>query len=359
VFPGIRKLSSIWKRNYDRAGNNNYHGNRVPDTMNETKRQGHYLHTVTYTVRERLVGAFVLTAVLGFLVLMAINITASHVFEEKVVFHAYLNDGKGLNTDTAVKVSGIEAGRVLSLNITENNKVHAEIFVYKRFHERIRSNALATLNRLSMLGVASIDISPGTTDSPVLAEGATIGIRERLSMDQMLEGLAELLYQSDAVGHASVFANLAEAAENLKMITGRIREGKGAAGVLLYDKEFNNKMVSTVDSLHELLATAASRLDQMEPVLQESSELMTSLHNASSDVPALVSEVRDSVREANRVLLILGRETEALPDFMVRVDLLLRDTAEVIDALERIWPVSSALEQPEDDALIEPQVAHD
>jgi ABC-type transporter Mla subunit MlaD len=114
-----------------------------------------------------------------------------------------------------------------------------------------------------------------------------------------------------------------------------------------------------VDSLHELLAAAATRLDQMEPVLQESSELVTSLHNASSDVPALVSEVRDSVREANRVLLILGREMEALPDFMVRVDLLLRDTAEVIDALERIWPVSSALEQPEDDALIEPQVAHD
>ena len=47
-----------------------------------------------------------LIAVLGFLVLMAINVTTTHVFEEKVVFHAYVKDGKGVDTNTAVKVSG-------------------------------------------------------------------------------------------------------------------------------------------------------------------------------------------------------------------------------------------------------------
>jgi len=327
--------------------------------MNDNKSHGHYIHHVTYTYRERLVGAFVLTAALSFLVLMAINVTATHVFDKKVIYHAYLNDGQGIDTNTPVKVSGIEAGRVSSLEITENNKVHVEMFVYERFYERIRLNASATLNRLSMLGTATIDISPGSVDSPILADGATIDMRETVSVDQLMEGFAELLYQFDTDSQASVFANLAETAENLKLITGLVRDGKGAAGMLLYDEEFSGRMVSAVDSLHVLLASAAKRLEQMGPLLEESNELVTTLHNATTDLPALVSEIRNSVVEARQLLSVLNREMEGFPDFMVRADLLIRDATELVDALERIWPVSSALQRTQDGALVEPQAAHD
>jgi phospholipid/cholesterol/gamma-HCH transport system substrate-binding protein len=327
--------------------------------MSDQKKQGHYIHNVTYTYRERLVGVFVLAAALAFLTLMAINISATHVFEDKVVYHAYLNDGKGVDSDTPVKISGIEAGRVSSLEITDSNKVHVEMFVYERFHERIRSNATATLNRLSMLGVSAIDISPGTVDSPVLEGGATIDIRETLSVDQMMEAFAELLHQTEAGSHTTIVTNLATVAENLKLITGRIRDGKGAAGMLLYDEDFDNRVASTLDSLDELLASASERLAQMEPLLNESDELVSSLHSATTELPAVVSEVRDSAVEAKKVLTLLSREMESLPDFMVRADLLLKDADELIETLERIWPVSSALQRPRDNALIEPQVAND
>lgn len=327
--------------------------------MNEEKHQGHYIHHVTYTYRERLVGAFVLTAALALLFLMAINVSVTRIFEERVSYHAYLNDGKGIDSDTLVKVSGIEAGRVSSLEITQDNKVHVEIYVYERFHERIRSNASATLNRLSMLGVPTIDIAPGSVDLPVLADGATIDIRETLSVEQIMEGLATLLYQADTATNASAFANLAQTAENLKVITSHVREGKGAAGMFLYDEDFSAGLVSTVESLQAALATATERLEQVKPVLGESKQLVASLRTATSEIPALVSEVRDSVAEARHVLSVLNRELERFPDFMVRADLLIRDTAEVIDALERTWPVSSALQRAQDDALVEPQVAHD
>jgi len=290
---------------------------------------------------------------------MAINVTATHVFEEKVVFHAYLSDGKGVDTNTAVKVSGIEAGRVLSLNITENNKVHVEMFVYEDFHDRIRSNALATLNRLSMLGVVSIDINPGTIDSPVLADGATIDMRETLSVDQLMEGVAELLYRADAGRNETLFANLAETAANINVITTQIAEGKGAAGTLLYDEEFNSRMVNSVDSLHQLIASASARLEQMDPLLVQSNEVVASLRDVTAELPALLTEVRKSVTEARQLLTIMSGEMEALPDFMVRADLLIQDADALIDALEKIWPVSSALQRPQDNALVKPQVAHD
>jgi len=327
--------------------------------MNDQKKHGHYIHNVTYTYRERLVGVFVLTAALAFLILIAINISATHVFEDKVVYHAYLIDGKGVDSDTPVKISGIEAGRVSSLDITDSNKVHVEMFVYERFHERVRSNASATLNRLSMLGVAAIDISPGTVDSPVLEGGATIDIRETLSVDQMMGAFAELLQQSEASDHATIVTNLAEVAENLKLITGRVRDGKGVAGKLLYDDDFGSRLASTLDSLDGVLASASDRLAQMEPLLKESDELVSSLNSATAELPAVVSEVRDSAAEAKQVLTLLSREMESLPDFMVRADLLLKDADELIETLERIWPVSSALQRPRDNALIEPQVAHD
>ncbi|PWG69536.1 hypothetical protein DF186_24440, partial [Enterococcus hirae] len=77
---------------------------------------------------------------------------------------------------------------------------------------RIRANALATLNRLSVLGAATIDISPGTVDNPVLADGATIAMRKTLSVDEMMEGISELMYASGDDRHRTLFDNLAQAA---------------------------------------------------------------------------------------------------------------------------------------------------
>jgi hypothetical protein len=97
----------------------------------------------------------------------------------------------------------------------------------------------------------------------------------------------------------------------------------------------------------------------MDPLLVQSNEIVTSLREVTAELPALLTEVRKSVTEARQLLTLVGGEMEALPDFMVRADLLIQDADALIDALEKIWPVSSALQQPQDDALVRPQVAHD
>lgn len=327
--------------------------------MQEPHHQGHYIHTVTYSYRERLVGAFVLAGVLGLLALVAINITSNHLLERKILFQGYLNNGEGITANTAVRIAGIEAGHVLSVGMTKTDKVRVKMFIYKRFQDGIHANAVATLNRLSVLGAPTIDISPGATSTPMLPDNATIKMRETPSVNEVMEGFAHLLYSADKGQHKMLVADLAHTVENLNAITSQIRKGKGAAGTLVYDDQFNRKMVDSVDSLNRVLAATSKRLAQMEPLLAQSKALLANLKTASAQIPDLVSEARDATDQARQTLTLLNTEMKALPDFMVRTDLLLLNANELINAIENIWPVSSALQRPQDKGLIRPQTAHE
>lgn len=50
----------------------------------------HYIHRLSYSVRERLVGVFVLVALAVVFGLIFINSRTSHLFEERISYHAYL-----------------------------------------------------------------------------------------------------------------------------------------------------------------------------------------------------------------------------------------------------------------------------
>jgi phospholipid/cholesterol/gamma-HCH transport system substrate-binding protein len=332
----------------------------VKPTLESNKpRRGHYIHNVTYTHRERLVGAFVLTAMLAVIGLLAINISATHVFEKKVMFHAYLSDGSGLGTDTTVEIAGIEAGKVAAIDITDDNRIIIDFYIYERFHERLRADAQATLNRLSMLGVASIGLAPGSAGMPVLVEGSVLEMRETLSVEQLMQGMGELLYRADRQDVTSIVSDIGSVAENLKLITASIRAGEGAAGTLIYDKAFNSEMVAALNSLHALLDTTSERIEQTAPLIADADQLIDDLRQTGREIPALLSEIKLATTEARQALGIVSREMQQLPDFMVRADVLLRDASELVDALERIWPISTALEQDHGDGLVIPQAVHD
>lgn len=327
--------------------------------MQEPHHHGHYIHTVTYSYRERLVGAFVLAGALGLLSLVAINITSNHLLEKKILFQGYLTNGEGITGNTAVRIAGIDAGHVLSVGMTKTDKVLVKMFVYKRFQDRIHSNAVATLNRLSVLGAPTIDISPGTNNAPVLRDNATIKMRETPSVNEVMDEFAHLLYSGNPGQRDVLFADLAETLKNLKAITTRIRQGKGAAGTLVYDEEFNREMVGSVDSLNQVLAATSKRLAQMEPLLARSKVLLANLKTASAQLPDLVSQARGATAQARHTLTLLNTDMKTLPDFMVRTDLLLLNANELINAMENIWPVSSAVQRPQGKGLIRPQTAHE
>ena len=116
----------------------------------------HYIHRISNAMRERIAGIFVLAAVIIIAGLILIQSHSSHLFDKRVDYSVYLNNAQGVSTETLIHISGIEVGRVSTIDITSENKIHVKFFVYETFQRLIRSDTTAEMNKLSLIGNAVI-----------------------------------------------------------------------------------------------------------------------------------------------------------------------------------------------------------
>ena len=134
----------------------------------------HYVHRLSYTALERLVGAFVLIALLLLVVLFVYSREAKTLFADKFVLIAYMRNAQSITTDTKVLISGIEVGEVRTVDLGDDNLIRVELEVLERFHSLVHQDSRASLSKLSMIGKATIEVSAGTIELPLIPDGGVI-----------------------------------------------------------------------------------------------------------------------------------------------------------------------------------------
>ncbi|HET7921510.1 MAG TPA: MlaD family protein, partial [Gammaproteobacteria bacterium] len=157
------------------------------------KPRTHYIHRLSYSGRERLVGAFVLAAITLLFLALVFNRQTTRYFEKKFELHAYIHNAQGISTDTPVVVSGLDVGNVSALGITSDNRIAITMKILEKFHKLIRADSKAGLSKLSVLGNTAIEISAGSENQPLIRDGATITLEEPLSVDQILAQVVPVL----------------------------------------------------------------------------------------------------------------------------------------------------------------------
>ena len=333
----------------------------------------HYIHNLSYTARERLVGVFVLVAMAVIFGLIFINGRTTHLFEKRITYHAYLHNAQGVSTESVVKVSGLEVGRVSSLDIAKDNRVHLTLYVFERFHDLVRADSHVSLSKLSVLGKASIDITAGTTGSPVLPDGSVLAIEEPRSLDELMadltpvmekvksivEGVAALVDAVDPNDVRATSKELASTMASLRSISGQIAAGKGAVGQLVYNDKAEKSMARSLASLESMLAKADKRLAEMEPVVKNAASITDEGRAMTKELGALVVETKQLVNQMNTAMGTVNVELQQLPELVSRMKLLMDSTDRTLQGMQRIWPLSSAVPEQQDDTLIKAQPAND
>ncbi len=324
-------------------------------SLEQERSHGHYVHRLTYSARERLVGAFILCAVLFLLALIGMNEKTLLLFETKHEYHVYFSSAKGLSTDTLVKVSGLEVGKVASLNLVDNNKIHATIHIYDRYGHLIRVGSEARLNRLAVIGTATIEINAGSPENRVLPEGAIIPAKETPSLDDLIEGLAYLVNMDDTGSTTSMLTELSIAIDNLKTVTGRIRSGEGALGTLIYGEEFHDNLSSAVAHLDHVMTTASDSVTGIKPLIADTRAVVRDVRDATEKLPNVVATANDAAIKIDTALTVLNAELQQFPDVLVRLNLVLEEATRVLEAMQRVWPISSAVRPKGEQQLIKVQ----
>ncbi len=327
--------------------------------MDEQRKRVHYIHRISYSFQERLVGAFVLAALVFIFGLIFVNSRTAHLFEERIHYHAFLSNAEGISSETLVKISGIEVGRVADMDIAADHRIHLDLIVYERYHDLVRGDSRAAVGKLSVLGRTAIEITAGSPEQPILPAGSVLEVEEPMSMEELMarltpvvvavessvQRIAELLEVIEPESIDRGIDDLVATSANLRTITGRIAEGEGALGLAISDDRFRDDLQRSMRGMGDMLEQTVARLEQLQPVLANAEPISDGLRDGSKEMPLLLAEGRELLGRLNLMTDEVTLEMREFPELVQRMKVLMERTDRLLDGLSQTWPFGSAEEQ--------------
>ena len=111
----------------------------------------------TFTNRQKSVAFFMLTGVFFFLVLLIIVISGSDLIAMKEKHFTYFSDAHGFTGGTAIKYKGFNIGKIKSLNLTQDGKIRADFYIYRKYAYLLKENSVLRVQS-SLLGASNLSL---------------------------------------------------------------------------------------------------------------------------------------------------------------------------------------------------------
>jgi phospholipid/cholesterol/gamma-HCH transport system substrate-binding protein len=322
---------------------------------------------------ELKVGALIIISLTILVAIVVLVLGVESPFAARYTLYTYLPNIGGLRQDTPVMLEGVTVGTVNSYEFAEIEKgVRITMRIQKKYQDRIRTDSIAHLRSLGLLGDKYIEISQGTRDGRPLKEGETVTGAPPLDLDEMIaranhtfdnlgdtvvnikditqamkegkgtlgkflkdeavfQNLNEFLRKSQQgngtlaklVNDDKVYRDLSAAMANVRTATDNLRTGEGTAGKILNDKELGKKLESTINKLEAVMA----RVDSGEGTLGKLSK-DPALYNNLNGVMANVKPLSDRVAKGEGTvgkLFYDDKLYDSTTDTMKEMQLLIRD----------------------------------
>lgn len=314
----------------------------------------------TYSARERLAGAFIIVAILLLIGALAFSSQVAFLLADTFTLHAEIETAEGVSEDAVVKFNGIEIGKVTNLELTPERRVALTMKIREEYHDIVRQDSLAKLNRLAILGDVTLDIIRGDPQLPPLEDGASIPVEESPTLDTLLSRLAPIMEDVTATAdHAreiveavdpevirQMTEDLRVAVTGIRQLLERINSGKGTIGRLFNDKALAADIASSVDGLNATLELVQARLRDMQPLIRNATARTDEIAVLLDETTRLVEELGDVVNSFS------SAQGDAVGELLFEARSALNEAGKTLRAIRNTWPFSgNAAEDEAVDAL--------
>jgi phospholipid/cholesterol/gamma-HCH transport system substrate-binding protein len=261
---------------------------------------------------ELRVGVLAVVSLIILAVLIFLLTGETSLFEARARLFTYLSDAAALSTGANVRVNGIVAGKIKTIELTGETDprrvVRVTMEVDHEMLRRIPVDSQAAIAAENVLGSKYINIRIGRSQQSVQA-GATLPAMDTSTFDDvvasgytLMESLREMLKRIDAIvsvvekGQGSIgkliydeqlYTNLVRTTGEAAKVTAALNSGKGTLGKLLYD-----------DALHTDIRGSMARVNALLDGLQEGQGTLGRLMKD----PALYDEFRKTNAELRTIL---------------------------------------------------------
>ena len=228
-------------------------------------------------------------------------------FGEHVEYYSEFQNLAGLANGAMVRVGGMDGGEVLSISVPDSpaSRFRVRWKIGSKLRGLVRSDSVTTIETEGVVGGTFLAVSPGTPRGRQAAALATIPSKEPIDLSELLTRGTGLLNDAQSmlkeVG-GKLSGTLDEASTtigNVNEIAVGLRQGRGAAGMLLRDQKFANDIRQTVtnstSSVDEILAGMKAGRGPAGMLLRDE---------------ALAGQIRDAVKNVQQATADLGQASQ-------------------------------------------------
>ena len=291
------------------------------------------------------VGAFVVGGILLFTVGLFLIGSRRMLFSDTFELYAEFSQIAALDGGAKVRVSGMDAGEVVSIRVPSSpaGKFRVRMRVRSDLHQLLRLDSVAAIQNDGLVGNKFVQIDSGTEQSPVVPDEGTIRSREPFDIADLMSKMSETIDTvtstildlkgevdnvlktiSDTTATAqnllndvgddakAIVASGKRVSADIQVIITGLREGRGTAGRLLTDD-------ALYQSAKKMAADAEVTMANVREASLQAKTALANLQGEDGPVKGLSSNLQQTLTSARDVMADMAETTEALKhNFLVR-----------------------------------------
>ena len=230
------------------------------------------------------VGLFVLAAFALFTTGLFLIGNRQEVFARHTEFYTEFANLSGLTKGSKVQVGGMDAGEIVGIAIpgTPASRFKVRFRIDEKLQGLIRTNSVATVGTEGVVGETFLSISPGSANAGPALVDAVLPSTEPIQIADLLDQVKGTIADVDGtVKNAnglltSVGGNLNETLAGAKMALGNVndvvvglKQGRGAAGMLLRDDALAEQVRDAVGNIQQTAANLNHSSTQVNTIVAD------------------------------------------------------------------------------------------
>ena len=302
----------------------------------------HYSHRISQARLHQIVGGFVLVPVLLLAAVLLLVAKDENLFAERYHITTVFSEGYGLKPGKHVVLLGIQIGKVIKMEFTDQNDAKITLEIVKKYQDKIRQNSIAKVGKSGgFVGDPQIEIMVGNKDKPVIEDGGHIEAEEPFNVAELMQEIKPLVEHvkktlirveeitegvhtavrtgNETLDHVKqASTKLPAALENVKETTATIREAALSA---------SEQLPAITASMRASVERARDAVDDVKTTTAKLPQVVDSAQGAVDNVKAITGDLRSLVNQD-------------VPPLVRSVQGTLDDVNEVVVGAKKTYPIS-------------------
>lgn len=248
------------------------------------------------------VGLLALLA-LSSVIVMSLKITQNQTgFGKHIEYQTLLEDASGIQEKTTIKVAGINAGRIKSIELHENKALITFEIIDK---VKVTKGSHLSIKSVGLLGDKFIDLKLGASDEP-LPEGSRLSTQAGAGFDTLAEDASAVLKEVKEIAASVKDALRDEHGNNMvKSIITNINDMAASLRRMSVGNEDKiNEIINDIKQLSEQLAyeTDRSQKDSFASDLTKVGPILDKVDAAMADLKVIIADVKEGKGTVGKLL---------------------------------------------------------